>query len=143
MTNHYHAVFQIDERLSAGMCELNGRFATTSNWVNRRKNHLFGERFKSHLIEDDPYLLESVRYVLLNPVRSAGVQRPKQWRGSSARAMLGLDPAPAWLDVEFVLGYFGATPEKARPRFYEFLLDGIGRPITVPGTDRRAPQLTP
>jgi putative transposase len=144
MTNHYHVVFQIDERLSAGMCELNGRFATISNWVNKRRDHLFGRRFTSHLIEDDDYLLESVRYVLLNPVRSAaGVKRPEHWRWSSARATLGLDPAPAWLDVEFVLGYFGATPERARPRFYEFLLDGIGRPLTVPGTDRRAVQLTP
>jgi len=143
MTNHYHAVFQIDERLSAGMCELNGRFATISNWVNKRKDHLFGTRFRSHLIEDDAYLLESVRYVLLNPVRSAGVKSPEHWRWSSTRAMLGLEPAPAWLDVEFVLGYFGATPETARPRFYEFLLEGIGEPLSVPGTDGRAVQLTP
>jgi REP element-mobilizing transposase RayT len=154
MTNHYHVVFQIDDRLSAGMCELNGRFARISNWVNKRKDHLFGRRFTSHLIEDDAYLLESVRYTLLNPVRSAGVKAPEQWRWSSTRAMLGLDPAPAWLDVEFVLGYFGATPEAARRRFYAFLLEGIGRPLTVPdategrpltvpGTDRKAVQLTP
>jgi hypothetical protein len=57
--------------------------------------------------------------------------------------MLGMDPAPAWLDVEFVLGYFGATPEAARPHFYEFLLQGIGRPLTVPGTDGGAAKLTP
>jgi putative transposase len=139
MTNHYHVVLQIDERLSAGMCELNGRFAKISNWVNKRKNHLFGERFTSHLIEDDAYLLESVRYVLLNPVRSAGVTRPEHWRCSSARATLGLDPAPAWLDVDFVLGYFGATPERARARFYAFLLEGIGRPLTVPGTEVKVP----
>jgi REP element-mobilizing transposase RayT len=139
MTNHYHVVFQIDERLSAGMCELNGRFARISNWVNKRKDHLFGRRFTSHLIEDDAYLLESVRYVLLNPVRSAGVEAPEHWRCSSARAMLGLDPAPAWLDVEFVLGYFGANPETARPRFHQFLLEGIGRPLTVPGTDGGGP----
>jgi len=126
MTNHYHAVFQIDEKLSAGMQELNGRFATISNWVNKRRDHLFGRRFTSHLIEDDAYLLESVRYVLLNPVRSAGVARPEHWRCSSARAMLGSDPAPAWLDVEFVLGYFGATPEPARRRFSDFVLEGIG-----------------
>jgi REP element-mobilizing transposase RayT len=148
MTNHYHAVFQIDEKLSAGMQELNGRFATISNWVNKRRDHLFGRRFASHLIEDDAYLLESVRYVLLNPVRSAGIARPEHWRCSSARAMLGSDPAPAWLDVEFVLGYFGATPEPARRRFSDFVLEGIGRPLTVPGTDRsgtdrRAAKLMP
>ena len=136
MTNHYHVVFQIDERLSAGMCELNGRFAKISNWVNKRLDHLFGSRFTSHLIEDDEYLLESIRYVILNPVRSvAGVTKPERWRCSSARAMLGLDPAPAWLDVEFVLAYFGPTPELARPRFYEFLLEGVGRPVPVPGTE--------
>jgi putative transposase len=144
MTNHYHAVFQINETLSAGMCDLNGRFATISNRVNKRKDHLFGARFKSHLIEDDAYLLESVRYVLLNPVRSvASVSNPEHWRCSSARAMLGLDRAPAWLDVEFVLGYFGATQETARPRFHQFLLDGIGRPLTVPGTEREAVRLRP
>lgn len=144
MTNHYHAVFQIDERLSAGMCELNGRFARVSNWINKRRDHLFGERFTSHLIEDDVYLLEAIRYVLLNPVRSVGgVSRPERWRGSSARAMLGLEPAPAWLDVDFVLAYFGPTPKLARPRFYEFLMDGIGGPVPVPGTDRGGAALTP
>jgi len=95
--------------------------------------------FVEPLIEDDAYLLESVRYVLLNPVRSAGVTRPEHWRCSSARATLGLDPAPAWLDVDFVLGYFGATPERARARFYAFLLEGIGRPLTVPGTEVKVP----
>jgi len=139
MTNHYHVVLQIDERLSAGMCELNGRFAIKSNWINKRKDHLFGRRFTSHLIEDDAYLLESVRYVLLNTVRAGGVKRPEHWRCSSARATLGLEPTPGWLDVEFVLGYFGATPERARTRFYEFLLEGMERPLTVPGTEVTVP----
>ena len=144
MTNHYHVIFQIDERLSAGMCELNGRFARISNWVNKRRDHLFGERFTSHLIEDDAYLLESIRYVLLNPVRAAaGVRKPEHWRWSSCRAMLGLEPVPVCLDVQFVLGYFGATPESARRRFYAFLLDGIGRPAPVPGTERGGLSVTP
>jgi putative transposase len=142
MTNHYHLVLQIDERLSAGMCELNSRFATTSNWMNKRKDHLFGRRFTSHLIEDDSYLLTSIRYTVLNPVRSGGARRPEHWRSSSMRATIGLEPAPAWLDIDFVLGYFGSTPASARRRFNNFVLDGIGRPVPVPGTDPGALPLT-
>lgn len=142
MTNHYHLVLQINETLSAGMCELNGRFATTSNWINKRKDHLFGRRFTSHLIEDDAYLLTSVRYVLLNPVRSGGARRPEHWRSSSMRATLGLERPPAWLDAEFVLGYFGATPSSARRRFNDFVVDGIGGSVPVPGTAGAALPLT-
>jgi putative transposase len=135
MTNHYHLVLQIDERLSAGMCELNGRFATASNWMNKRRDHLFGRRFTSHLIEDEPYFLESVRYVLLNPVRAArGVNRPEHWRFSSMKATLGREPAPPWLDVGFVLAHFGSTETAARRRFVEFVLDGIDQQAPVPGT---------
>jgi putative transposase len=112
--------------------------------VNKRSGHLFGRRFTSHLIEDDAYLLASVRYVLLNPVRSVGrIERPEHWRWSSTRATLGLEPPPAWLDVDFILGYFGPTPDLARGRFYDYLVDGIGRPVPVPGTDRGGPPLTP
>jgi hypothetical protein len=36
MQNHYHLVLQIDEAgLSDGMCELNGRFANTSETASR------------------------------------------------------------------------------------------------------------
>src|SRR5437016_2680143 len=97
MPNHYHVVLQVDEReLSDGMCEFNGRFATKSNWRNKRSNHLFGARFASHHIEDDAYLFAACRYVLLNPVRKTGMD-PRRWRWSSMRATVGLDPAPACL----------------------------------------------
>src|SRR5579884_1721425 len=76
MRNHYHAVLQIDERLSAGMRDLNGRFARITNWFNSRSGHLFGARFASHLIGDEAYFVESIRYVLLNPVRAGAVRHP-------------------------------------------------------------------
>lgn len=136
MTNHYHLVLKINERLSAGMCELNGRFATASNSRNKRIDHLFGRRFTSHLIEDEAYFLEAVRYVLLNPVRAAhGVARPEHWRFSSMKSTLGREPAPAWLDVDFVLGHFGSTERDARRRFVDFVLAGVDVPPPVPGTD--------
>jgi putative transposase len=136
MTNHYHLVLQIgDGGFSRGMCELNGRFARISNWINKRSNHLFGARFRSWLIEDDAYLFESLRYTLLNPVRAqSSVKDPRNWRWSSMRATVGLDHPPALLDVGWVLGHFGRTPAHARKAFGEFVQAGIGLPRPVPGT---------
>jgi putative transposase len=133
MPNHYHLVLQIgDGGLSRGMCELNGRVATISNWVNKRSDHLFGRRFTSHLIEDEEYLMAACRYVLLNPVRKSGTD-PRNWRWSSMRPTLGLDHPPACLDVSWILGHFGSTPQKARTVFSDFV--DSGRDLTsVPGT---------
>jgi hypothetical protein len=37
---------------------------------HRRSGHLFQNRFKSTLVEDDPYLRQLLAYIHLNPVRS-------------------------------------------------------------------------
>ena len=132
MPNHYHLVLQIgDAGLSRGMCELNGRFATISNWVNKRSNHLFGSRFTSHLIEDDAYLFAAVRYVVCNPCRKSGTD-PRRWRWSSMRATVGLEH-PGCLDVAWILSHFGPKPAVARRAFSEFV--DAGRLAPVPGTD--------
>lgn len=139
MVNHYHLVLQIgDAGLSDGMRELNGRFAKTSNWVNRRSNHLFGSRFKSHLIEREDYLFAAARYVLLNPLRTqAKVHDPRHWRWSSMRATVGLAHPPSCLDVGWILAHFGRQPGYARREFIEFVDAGRGL-RAVPGTDPAA-----
>jgi len=135
MQNHYHLVLQIGEAgLSDGMCELNGRFAGTSNWRLKRTNHLFGERFKSWSIEDDDYLFEVTRYVLLNPVRAGLIREPRVWRWSSMRATVGLASGPAFLDVNWILGHFCDDRDAAPSVFNRFVEEGIGRPRPVPGT---------
>lgn len=121
MPNHYHLVLQIDERLSKGMEGLNGRFARISNRINGRINHLFGARYTSHLIEDEEYLLNGIRYVLRNPVRSGFVKRAEDWRWSSMRPTLGLAHPPACLDTAFVLAIHGSRPHVARARFREWI----------------------
>jgi REP element-mobilizing transposase RayT len=135
MDNHYHLVLQIgDGGLSRGMCELNGRFAKTSNWMNKRSDHLFGGRFRSRLIDSDSYLLESCRYALLNPVRtSRPVADPRQWRWSSMRSTLGLQHPPACLDTGWVLSHFGRDPERARVAFATFVDDGRSLPRPTRG----------
>jgi putative transposase len=135
MRNHYHVVMQIgDAGLSDGMSELNGRFAIASNRQNRKINHLFGKRYSCWLIEDDEYLFEVIRYVVLNPVRAGLVRDAWRWRWSSMRPTLGLERAPSFLDVEWILAFFSDDRAAAPAVFARWVADGVDRPRPVPGT---------
>jgi putative transposase len=136
MPNHHHVVLQIrDGGLSDGMCELNGNFSRCSNKRRESRDHLFGKRFTSWLVEDEVYLFEVIRYVLLNPVRAGLVKDPIQWRASSMRAMAGYEKCPRLLDLPWILGHFDDDKRRAPQTFMRFVRDGIGLPRPVPGTE--------
>jgi len=44
------------------------------NYRHRRHGHLFQNRYKSILCQEDTYLLELVRYIHLNPLRAGVIQ---------------------------------------------------------------------
>lgn len=63
-------------------------YAVTFNKRHKRSGHLFQNRYKSIVCEEDPYLLELIRYIHLNPLRAKLVQDLKQldkcpWSGHS------------------------------------------------------------
>ena len=63
-------------------------YAVTFNKRHRRSGHLFQNRYKSVICEEDPYLLELIRYIHLNPLRAKLVQDLKEldkypWTGHS------------------------------------------------------------
>ncbi|MBL7178057.1 MAG: hypothetical protein ISS66_19710 [Desulfobacteraceae bacterium] len=53
------------------------------NYNRRRKRygHLFQNRYKSIICEDDPHLLELARYIHLNPLRARIVKNLKELKG--------------------------------------------------------------
>jgi putative transposase len=126
MTNHFHVLVQTPEPdLAEGMHGLNGIYA---NYFNRRHNHvghLLQSRYKSTLIEADAHLLESSRYVVLNPVRAGLCGRAGYWRWSSYRATAGYVEAPPFLAVDWVRSQFGSDPRRAVVRYVEFVADGL------------------
>lgn len=81
--------------------------------------------FLSILFDEQSYLLELVRYVHLNPVRSGLVKRPEDWRWSGHRAYLGRGKEP-FIDIDWVLGILGGTKATARRRYAAFVLEGMG-----------------
>ena len=118
MGTHYHLVVQTPRpNLSSGMQLLNGRYAQNFNRRHGRRGHLFDSRFYSILIKTDTHLLAALRYVARNPVTAGLCQAPADWRWSSYRAVVGLDPALRLLDVEGVLDLFSTSRDAARAEF--------------------------
>jgi len=96
---------------------------------NRRYNRhgqLFQNRYKSVLCEQDPYLLELVRYIDLNPIRAGILDdvmllRDYPWSGDSA--LIGRVEVE-WQDAAYVLGFFGEKQKEARAGNAAFVAKG-------------------
>lgn len=129
MGNHYHLVLQIgDKGISNGMGELNTAYATTFNANHGRVNHLFGRRFWDELIVSDRQLLETCRYVLLNPCRAGISRAPAEWIWSSYRATIGMALATRRLatGVASLLALIDPDPKTAAHRFGEYCAERPG-----------------
>lgn len=71
MDNHAHVLFKSGQHgISAVMRKLLTWYAQYFNRRHRRTGHLFENRYKSILCDEDSYLLALIRYIHLNPVRA-------------------------------------------------------------------------
>ena len=53
-------------------------YAVTFDKRHKRSGHLFQNRYRSIVCEEDPYLLELIRYIYLNPLRAGLVKDLKK-----------------------------------------------------------------
>ena len=123
----------------------------TFNIRHKRSGHLFQNRYKSVVCEEDAYLLELIRYIHLNPLRASLVQNLQEldkypWTGHSAilgrrknpllpdppKELSALSTMPSAADrplaestVEDILLHFGETKRVAIKRYREFVEKGI------------------
>lgn len=88
--NHFHILLRTGPiSLSKVMRRLMTGYAVTFNKRHKRSGHLFQNRYKSVVCEEDLYLLELIRYIHLNPLRARLVKDLKEldkytWTGHSA-----------------------------------------------------------
>jgi putative transposase len=136
MDNHFHLLLETPvPNLARGMRELNGVYAQTFNRCHRRSGHLFGGRYGALFVQKDAHLLESARYIVLNPERvERPVSRYDRYRWSSYRATAGHAPPPRFLAREPVLELFSDDPEQAVSSYRAFVREGLHepKPIAVP-----------
>ena len=113
-------------------------YAVSFNRRHRRHGHLFQNRYKSIVCEEDAYFRELVRYIHLNPLRASLVsdlQGLDRYPWSGHATLLGHKPYP-WQDRGYVLAWFGQNQRAAIRAYWTYLEEGIGqgrRPELVGG----------
>jgi putative transposase len=139
MTNHAHFLLRTGTvPLSTVMRRLLTGYAQQFNRRHKRSGVLFQNRYKSFLCEEEPYLLELVRYIHLNPLRAGLVQDLKALRSypGCGHAVLNGRRDHNWQDAEYILKRFGTSLKVARRSYNEFVSKGISdgkRPDLVGG----------
>lgn len=98
MPNHIHLIVRQDGIYLPAkfISSIHTSYAMVFNKKYLTVGHLFQDRFKQRIIEDDDYMKNLIAYVHLNPVKAGLCKFPKEYRWSSyleyARAGNVLNP---------------------------------------------------
>jgi putative transposase len=130
LPNHLHLLVRTGTRpLARSMRSLLTGYAGAVNRRHKRAGHLFQNRYKSIVVEEEPYLLELVRYLHLNPLRARvlpdlrALERDP-WTGHSA--LVGTGPRP-WQATAEILAQFGPPVPCAKRAYRAFVAAGLPR----------------
>ena len=128
LSNHFHLLLMpTSTSLSYFMRRLLTGYAVSFNRRNKRSGHLFQNRYKSIVCEEEPYLLELVRYIHLNPLRAGMVTSLEEldlypWSGHAV--LIGKRQFDAQ-ETGSILERFGKNTTTARRNYCQFVSDGI------------------
>jgi len=126
MPNHYHLLLETAATaLSRVLLRLGTCHAMDFNRRHRRVGHLYQNRYKSRLVEDDAGLMAVLRYVHRNPlvariVPDVAALAAYPWTGHAA--LMGMAPR-RFLEVEAVLLRFASTVGPARRALARWMAD--------------------
>ena len=129
MTNHAHILLKSGTNgLPTYMRRLLSGYAQFFNRRHKRVGHLFQNRYKSIICEEEAYFDKLVAYIHLNPMRAGLVESLAQlamypWSG---HAVLMNKVSYEWIDRDYVLQFFGRTAISARMAYLEFLEEEMG-----------------
>lgn len=130
MSNHAHLLLVPTQiSLARFMRRLLTGYAVTFNRKHNRAGHLFQNRYKSIVCEEETYLLELIRYIHLNPLRAGLVQDMKELDGYlwSGHAVLMGKQKMEGQNREEVLRLFGRSFKSGRNRYREFVAEGVAQ----------------
>jgi REP element-mobilizing transposase RayT len=121
MGNHMHLLIETPRpNLGRGMQQLHGAYGLAFNRRHEKAGHVFGARFQSKVIKDDPQLWITTRYIVRNPVEAGLCTTPEAWPWSS-HAQIVAGNSPPWLHTARLDSYFGSMGGDPRKRYLDFV----------------------
>ena len=128
LPNHFHLLLKVgDIHISLIMQKIMTAYSMYVNKKYDRVGHVFQGRFQSIIVEKESYLLQVLRYIHLNPVKSGLVTWPEDYRWSSYLhyfAPKEEDLMLPKLQTEEILEMFSSDLLRQKRLFKEFTLEG-------------------
>jgi putative transposase len=163
MDNHVHLLLSATRAgcISHALRRAGQTYVQSFNQRHGRVGTLWQGRFKSSLVDSDAYALRVMRYIELNPVRAAMVERPEDFRWSSVHTHLAMAQDPiitphpvyialgadrcsratayrTWLhapleedELPRIRAYMAQEKAFGEPRFQAMVEKALNRPATV------------
>lgn len=130
LNNHAHILLRSGSaRLSTFMRRMLTGYASNYNRRHERQGHLFQNRYKSIVCQEDLYFQRLVVYIHLNPLRAGLVASLDDldaypWCGHAVIMNICTN---SWQDRDFVLSYFGEKEGVGRNGYRKFLEEEAGK----------------
>jgi putative transposase len=134
LPGRYHLLVRDDHgELSRAMRHLDGVYTQTYNRRHGREGALLRGRFRDRVVQPRRYVLEVVRWIHQQPVRTGLVEHAADWPWCSHGAYVA-GVAPAWLHTGDVWPLFGEDTPPDRERLDSFVRErapaGIRRQLS-------------
>jgi REP element-mobilizing transposase RayT len=130
MPTHFHLLVRTGQQpLGKSMRRLLTGYAINFNFRHKRHGHLFQNRYKSVVCQEEPYLLELTRYIHLNPLRAGLVPdlealHDYPWTGHAT--LMNRITRP-WQETDIILSHFSNSRPKAIKQYEKFIRAGIAQ----------------
>lgn len=83
MDNHVHILIKEGEDIGTCMKRMTVSYAIWHNKIHGRTGHLFQNRYRSEVVDNEIYLKTVLRYIHRNPVKANIVMVPSEYKWSS------------------------------------------------------------
>lgn len=121
MDNHVHLL--INEKgssIARIMKCINVSYVIYFNRKYNRVGHLFQNRFRSEVINQDSYLLSAARYIHNNPVHAGITDSPGKYKWSSYESYSEGRNVSGLIDANFLLEMYSMYPDRAVEEFIRY-----------------------